>query len=105
MFEVNFWCSFPGQNDDCSTGVQFDTLEEAKEFLKSPFEHRLLFSGFKSKAFKESIQFFQLVGPDVEIIKENSFYKPAPIYNEDEEYFRQIGMESGCDGYNDSRGY
>lgn len=37
MFSVNLWGSKPGTNDDCHTGADFDSLEEALTVFNDPF--------------------------------------------------------------------
>lgn len=96
-FSVNYWCSHPDDgNDDCSTGSDFRTLEQA-EAAMGEGSHEL------------GIAFLELDGPGVHRIERNPHYCPRRERLDDREWLRehamQAGMGLGCDGYNDAMGY
>jgi len=93
---VNHWASHPDNlNDDCWTGDDFDTLEEAQaDYLQNA---------------EDGIQFIELDGPGVYMIRENPNYKPSKKDDDDADWRREIAMEAGMgmgiDAYNEVMGY
>jgi hypothetical protein len=102
MYTVNLWDSHPDENnDDCNTGLDCATLEEAKEAFNNPWEY------FNVLYFKTNTMWFILDGPDCYMERKNPDYKASKHNNNDwlEEQAMQAGMAFGCDGYNDAKGY
>ncbi len=109
---VEFWGSHPDEgNDDCWTGVDFNTLAEAEEFLLNP-----VFPTYCGDP--SGTAFFQLIQTSGENrIQERVI--PNPLFNaakrdakrraddmmDRSEFSTQAGMAFGCDGYNDAEGY
>jgi hypothetical protein len=94
MYSVNHWGSHPhAGNDDCWTGEDFATYDEALAF-------------YNEDPSDSSTHYVHLDGPGVELIRENPSFRP---YHEDDDWRReaamQAGMAFGCQGYNDVMGY
>jgi hypothetical protein len=100
-YAVNHWCSHPNlQNDDCQTGEDFPTLEEAEEaFAKGSTDY--------------AVEFIQLAGPGVGKIAPNPNYDARRVARErrqaDREERReqamQAGMGLGVEAYNETMGW
>jgi hypothetical protein len=96
-FNVNHWGSHPdANNDDCFTGDDFATLEEAKAsalYKDGPYD----------------VQYIELDGPDVHEVCLNPCYSVKQCRLDDSEWRNehatQAGMAFGCDGYNEAMGY
>lgn len=98
------WCSHPeAGNDDCLTGDDFNTLEEAKAsdlYTKAPY----------------CVAYIEIDGPvgsnHYECVK-NPHYSARRVRAEEaadraaerSERAMQAGMMGGCDAYNDEMGY
>lgn len=100
---VNYYGSHPDKNnDDCLTGLDFDTLEEAEAVFKS---NNPTYSNGKAINMNY-IEYIELDGPGVSKLRKNPNYKPLP---DDDDWKResamQHGMAFGCEGYNDVMGY
>lgn len=113
LISVDLWGSNPDEgNDDCFTGEEFPTLEQARErfsvLLASPSE-------FPSHQPAYQVAFIVLSNADGSVweSKANPAYDAARNAAEDAAFERecrseratQAGMEFGCDGYNDAMGY
>jgi hypothetical protein len=103
-YSVSLFGSHPDEgNDDCHTGDDFATLEEARAAFSNPFSHF-------SPAEAPTAAYIMLDGPDVHEIRANPEYV-APVDGDDgeDEWRReramQAGMAFGCDGYNDEMGW
>jgi len=99
-YSVNLWGSDPAEdNDDCWTGLDFATREEAERAYADPAAH-FLASSWTCTVFVE------LDGPDVH---EERRVRPDRRRPSDADWIRehatQAGMALGCDGYNDAMGY
>jgi hypothetical protein len=102
-FSVSHWGSHPDEeNDDCFTGEDFDSLEEAIE-------------AFHADPGDSSVKYIELDGlEDSELSKHgiSSRYRKNPNYrktrDDDSDWKRenamQAGMAFGCDGYNEAMG-
>lgn len=97
LYSVNHWCSHPdNENDDCMTGDDFATKEEALAF-------------FKQDAKSCYIAFIEIDGPDIYQVRANPFYSARQVKLDDSldrrEAAMQAGMAFGCQGYNEAMGY
>jgi hypothetical protein len=111
-YSVTLWGSHPDLvNDDCWTGDDFDSHEEAlvcyRELTKRPWDHPL----GKSCGHWE---FMMIDGPGVHEIIANPDQKTCQrkrreLAREDREWRREIaneaGMLYGIEAYNDAMGY
>jgi hypothetical protein len=101
-FEVKLWCSHPDeQNDDCQSGAEFDTLEEAEKAYAAPVTDRYA-------------AFVELTGPDsYRRVRRNPAYDAKAVARkraqDDAEWRReqamQAGMGLGVQAYNEEMGY
>lgn len=86
--------------DDCMTGEDFDTLEEARACIAN-------LEGTFSAASLAGCPFVELNGPEVYEVTRRPGVKVSR--DNDGEWQReqamQAGMAFGCDGYNDAMGY
>lgn len=101
-YSVNLWGSKPGENDDCWTGADFSTLEEARAVLADPWSH------FSRSYHESSTAYFELDGPDVNEITKNPSFKPRKQRDDGEwrrEAAMQAGMMGGVECYNDAMGF
>jgi len=94
-YEVNEWGSHPDENnDDCWTGQDFDTLEEARDCFKE-----------QCKTAAEGC--VELKGPDVHEVHDTG--KRAAPAEDSGSWKREMAMEAGMlhgiQGYNDVMGY
>lgn len=109
-YMVSLWGSEPGTDDDCHTGDDFATLEEARAVYQAPFTH---FKGPGKQSgesyYLEGGCWVELVGPGV-VGQVRQLSKPSRKRDAgDEEWRREIateaGMLGGCDAYNEVMGY
>lgn len=104
QFSVSHWGSHPDlENDDCFTGEDFDSLDEAiKAFHADPKDR--------------SVEYIEIDGiEDADLSKHGltSRYRRNPNFrrsrDDDSDWKReqamQAGMAFGCDGYNEVMGY
>jgi hypothetical protein len=102
-FSVLYWGSHPDlDNDDCWTGEDFDTLEEAMAcFLADPPDHTL-----------RDTQYIELDGhvdaKGNNLIRLNPHFRSSrkdDFADWKQEAAHQAGMAFGPDGYNDEMGW
>lgn len=103
-YSVNLWGSDPdADNDDCHTGTDFATLEEARAVYLNPW------SVFNRKRLDAATAVFEIEGPDVYETRENPEYVVPERDTFDEDWAREIAMQAGMafgvDGYNDTYGW
>lgn len=118
-FSVLLFGSHPDlDNDDCWTGVDFDTLEEARAFFNDPWNPKFQSGeGFKTAVdaaidfrtyYEHSTAFFVLDGTDVHEVRPNPGFKPDIPYHAEREWRREqqreAGMLHGVEGWNDFEG-
>jgi len=101
-YSVNLWGSDPQEgNDDCNTGGDYATREEALAVYNNPW------SDF-NPTFSACTAYIEIDGPDVYDSRPNPDYA-GPTCDDDsdwiEEMARQNGMAFGCQGYNDTYGW
>lgn len=100
MYFVNTWGSHPDEgNDDCWSGEEFDSLEEAIYCFNNPGDY--FTRGARGR-------FIELDGPDVYDVREDLPLNDLTMDDEDDwerEYAMQQGMCFGCQGYNEARGW
>tara|TARA_R100001594_G_scaffold132649_1_gene172957 strand:- start:73 stop:477 length:405 start_codon:yes stop_codon:yes gene_type:complete len=103
-YELLEWGSHPDEgNDDCYTGSDYATLEEARHALKLELDDPRPCT---------VIAYLELVGPGVHEIHANPSFDGAARRREDERFDRMCrqeaamlaGMEHGVDAYNDAMG-
>lgn len=102
-YSVNLWGSDPSlDNDDCWTGEDFATLEEAEAFFNNPFTDAKY-----AQYYERCTAVIELDGPDVHRERNNPAFKPSKADDSDwqREHAMQAGMMGGCDAYNDAMGY
>ena len=104
MFSVLHFGSHPSlQNDDCWTGYDFETEQEAIAFFNQPCaDHPYV------KA--RDVAYITLVNAEgFEVrLRKNPDFKPSKPARDDEwrrERAMEAGMLHGCDGYNEVMGY
>ena len=98
LFEVNFWASHPSEeNDDCSCGIDCNSLEDAKACYDSPVP----------PLYVNSTAFVELKGPGVYEVRANPSHI-ADMPDNDDDWRRECAMQSamcnGCAGWNDYYG-
>ncbi len=119
-YTVNLWGSHPDEdNDDCWTGSDFDTLEEARLGFDDPEKYgrdREL-KGWIKTVCDETVYetvYIELSGPDVYEVrvfrsKSSSSTKSNSARGEDDDWRREqaieLGMCLGIDAYNDAMGW
>jgi hypothetical protein len=101
-FAVNLWCSHPDEkNDDCQSGDEFDTLEEAEKAYAAPVTD-------------PHAAFVELTGPDsYRRVRRNPAYDAKAVARKrarDDAEWRneramQAGMALGVEAYNEEMGY
>lgn len=103
-YDVNIWESKPGTNDDCNTGDEFATREEAERAYANPREaFPFAFQGVHGERWVE------IDGPDIH--EERKVCGPHPAHKPDDmsdwrnEFAMQQGMGLGVNAYNDAKGY
>lgn len=100
-FAVNLWGSHPDAgNDDCHTGDDFDTLDEALAAADNVVKHF-------GKSYDHSVAYIEIDGPDFHENRKNLRFKPSLDDDSAERSERamQAGMGLGIDAYNDEMGY
>ena len=111
-FAVNIWNTNPqAGNDDCLTGDNFVTREEAE----AAFNTALLGTkgALGSHGYCTNWEFAELDGPDVYLIATNPRFSAALAARtrreEDSEWRREVatqaGMAGGCEAYNEAMGW
>ena len=100
-FTVDYWGSHPeAGNDDCWTGFDFETEEEAKAFF---------WAEITSPYYKTCTAYVEIDGPGVHATRKNPQYRPEDMAAEEayarHEYAVMCGMAFGCEGYNDAMGW
>ena len=108
LYTVDLWWSHPrAGNDDCCTGCEAPTLEEAERLLASVEE-------WAHPSALRNTAWIIVMDADGNIVREKrnpSFKKPSPrrAAEEDEEWRREIatqaGMAFGVEAYNEEMGY
>jgi hypothetical protein len=99
---VNLWGSHPeDDNDDCWTGEEYSTKDEAVEVFTNLWEH------FDRDYYESSTAYVELYGPDVDEVWKNPGFDPRSLSDDDwiNEIAMQAGMAFGCEGYNEIKGY
>ncbi len=97
LYSVNHWGSRPDKdNDDCYTGDDFATLEEAKAshlYQDGPYD----------------VEYIELDGPDIHEVRKNPSYSAKQCRLDDAEWRNetatQAGMAFGTSGYNEAMGW
>jgi hypothetical protein len=100
-YEINLWGSHPDAgNDDCVSGTDAATFEEAVAIFNAPEGH------FFKNAMR-GIRFVEMVGSDVREIREVTNFLPHPEDTDCDvqEGKRLAAMSFGIQGYNDFMGY
>jgi hypothetical protein len=99
-FSVNFWGSKPGTNDDCITGVDFETAEEAMAAFHAEPADVLAWLDTRHVAWVE------MSHPIVSAERKNAGFVATPDDDSADraEHAMQAGMAFGCPGFNDARG-
>lgn len=99
-YSVNLWGSKPGTNDDCHTGADFATLEEALAVYLTPASH------FRAVDVADSA-YVEIDGPD---FHDERCINPRRKVRDDlsdwrREIAMQAGMGLGIEAYNDEMGF
>jgi hypothetical protein len=98
-YSVNFWGSYPGKNDDCWMGEDYETLDEAMEVFNAPV------SEFSPHMDTSDVQFIEIDGPDkyqVRVNPDKRLKGKSELTDEWlEEIRREAGMLYGIQGLND----
>ena len=104
-YSVTLWESEPGENDDCNTGCDFSTLEEARACIADLWSHF-------NRQYYISTPFILLDGIDGtwEVTRNPDAPKGKKKKdNSDDEWRREIamqdGMMGGCQAYNEAMGW
>lgn len=107
-FHVELWGSEPGTHDDCWTGDDFDTLDEAVRVFNDPWSHF-------GPSDRYSTEYFSLTNDDGTLVRErkNPEFDRKRLEREEAAFDRawrqeiatQAGFAFGCAGYNDALGY
>lgn len=112
IYSVNLWGSDPDSgNDDCWTGYDFATLEEAQAVFNAPDPVKAMSllpeasADFYTYHFRDTTH-VELDGSDVHAVRQ---VRKARKSSRDDSWQReaafQAGMAFGCDGYNDVMGW
>lgn len=101
-YMVNLWESHPDNgNDDCSTGRDFDTLEEARACIAN-------FDAHFNPIYYRDTPFIELDGPDVHEVIQRPGVKVRKKEDVDREWQKEQAMEAGMlhgtEGYNEVMG-
>jgi hypothetical protein len=102
MFSVNLWGSDPEEeNDDCHTGEDFATLEEAEACFQNPWDT------FSKSYYRGCTHTIELDGPEVYKTRLNASFKPSEDNDSawQREQAMQAGMGFGVEAYNEIMGY
>lgn len=100
-YAVNFWGSKPGTNDDCWTGLDFATREDAV----AAFESRPM--DIAPYADAVSTAWIEIDGPDIHDARPNPDYDSRADGHDDDwhqEQRMQAAMAFGVQGWNDYQG-
>jgi hypothetical protein len=102
-YSVNLWGSDPDAgNDDCWTGVDFATREEAFAAFRNPWTH------VNATYFRPAdVAWIEVDGPDLHEKRRNPAYRPSRRTDDGwrQECAMQAGMGMGVEAYNDAMGY
>ena len=103
-YSVNLWGSDPQEgNDDCHTGDDFATREEAMAAFLNPW------SVFNRTYYEACTAVFEIDGPDVYETRDNPEHTPSNDDGFDDDWRREIahqaGMGLGIQAYNDEMGW
>ena len=104
-YSVNLWGSNPDEttNDDCWTGADYQTLEEALHVFQNPWDV------FNALYYKTDTAYIEIDGPNSHQVRSNPSYKPRRSDNDTSDWVREMAMQNGmafgCAGYNDTYGY
>lgn len=104
--QVLFFGSHPDlENDDCFTGIDFYTKEEAIAFFKVAENNKLCCTSVEY--IEIDLDDVDLKAAGIERYKRNPYFKPSKEdYSEERrEAAIQAGMAFGCQGYNDTMSY
>lgn len=109
-YSVNYWGSHPDEeNDDCHTGVDFDSLEEAIAAFKAKPSEVCSWMADHDPAFIEidGIDDADLPGLGIERVRKNPIHRKSKDDDSDWQHERamQAGMAFGCQGYNEEMGF
>lgn len=107
-YSVNLWGSKPGTDDDCHTGDDFETLEDAMKVYRHPFTHFKGPGNQGGESYYSGELWVELDGPDVHEERQERRGR-GKRDNGDEEWRREIaneaGMLHGVQAYNEVMGY
>lgn len=100
MYWLNYWGSKPGTNDDCWTGFDYETREEALAAYNDPPKCDYAGSDLSNVAW------YELDGPDIHLERPNPHHKPVRVSDDDWrcEARMQSAMGFGVQGWNDWEG-
>jgi hypothetical protein len=104
---VNFWGSDPDEeNDDCHTGWDFESREEALSFFNEPERYIFDKKHLQRLLGQPFIVFIQIDGPD---IHDKRRLREDYVREDSGEWEREIAMQAGMGlgvrAYNDAMGY
>ena len=103
-YSVNFWGSYPGANDDCWMGEDYDSLEKALEVFDAPVNE------FAPHMSTDDVHFVELDGPETYKVRVNPDWneandwrvkEPHPDTEWHDEIRREEAMLQGIGGWND----
>lgn len=97
-YYVNYWGSYPGENDDLNQGFDFTSSAPARELFDSEIT---------SPSMRACTAYIELTGPGVYELRKNPHFRPSKDDYSDlrREQAMQAGMGMGIDAYNDYMGY
>ncbi len=104
-FSVNHWGSHPDAgNDDCFTGSDHETLEEAlTEYWKDPEDSSVEYVEI------DGLEEHELLTHGIQRIRKNPNFIRRSHSQDDGEWKRemamQAGMAGGCEAYNEAMGW
>ena len=97
-YAVNVWGSEPGTNDDCWSGTDHDTFEEAL----------VAYNAALDDPKNPDYCWVELDGPDFHADRQKVLGAKRPADRDDDwkrERAMQAGMGLGCEAYNDEMGW
>lgn len=103
LYSVCLWGSNPDleDNDDCYTGADFATLEQARSCIADLSLHF-------NMVYYSDVPFIELDGPDVHEVIQRPGVRVKRT-SDDNEWQREIaneaGMLGGCEAYNEAMGW
>lgn len=104
-YSVSYWGSHPDEdNDDCFTGRDFDTKEEAETFFNGQVQDPPNLPGY----YLHDVAFIEIDGPDVNEVRANPDFKSKPATRDDSwqrEIANEAGMLHGIEAFNEEMGY